>query len=144
MTVKSTKGGEVTLMHYVAEQCAELGANAAALRMELKRLPEAAALDLGEVYKEAARLRTEMTELELEVIRAAEEAQRRAKNAATGVAVVAVEADGDAHAESDGEGVANAPAFAHRHQVEHRQRGQGCAAVCVHAGLCSMDAEFMQ
>ena len=61
MTVKSTKGGEVTLIHYVSEQCAELGANAAALRMELKRLPEAAALDLGEVYKEAARLRTKMT-----------------------------------------------------------------------------------
>ena len=47
------------------------------LRVELKRLPEAASLDLGEVYKEASRLKAEVSDLQDEVALAAREAQRR-------------------------------------------------------------------
>ena len=77
MSVRSTTGDSATLMHYCAEQLAglpHLKLSAAALRAEIRRVPEAAMIDLGELRREATRLFADVEELADEVREAGGEA----------------------------------------------------------------------
>ena len=60
MGVKSADQ-ETTLMHYLVELTAARGVPAAALRSELRRVAEGAAVDLTEAAREVARLHEELS-----------------------------------------------------------------------------------
>ena len=60
MGVKSADQ-ETTLMHYLVELTAARGVPAAALRSELRRVAEGAAVDLTEAAREVARLQEELS-----------------------------------------------------------------------------------
>ena len=66
MGVKSADQ-ETTLMHYLVELTAARGVPAAALRSELRRVAEGAAVDLTEAAREVARLQEEVAALASEL-----------------------------------------------------------------------------
>ena len=66
MGVKSADQ-ETTLMHYLVELTAARGVPAAALRAELRRVAEGAAVDLTEAAREVARLQEEVAALAAEL-----------------------------------------------------------------------------
>ena len=66
MSIKSA-GLDTTLMHYLARQLAAGGIRSAMLRGELRRVTEAASIDLGEAGREVAKLASDVTVLTDEI-----------------------------------------------------------------------------
>jgi hypothetical protein len=102
MAVRSTQGSEATLMHYCAEQLGSLGTrtgeplSAAALRLELKRVPEAAMIEVSELRREAERVQKDVQALTNALKVASEEAATTlaAEKATAAEAAGGAQADG--------------------------------------------------